>query len=102
MILLVAALGAVQGADFVSKIGNVQGSAGRLSSPVWPGEALGVWPEGDFPLHGHTPVPASPVRPRTPFLTRPGGAPIRAAVAGGAVGRRRAPEEGLDYFRVIS
>ena len=48
VILLVVVLGAVQGAGFVSKIGNVQGSAGRLSSPVWPGEALGIWPEGDF------------------------------------------------------
>ena len=33
---------------FVSRIGDVQESSGRLSSPVWPGEALGIWPEGDF------------------------------------------------------
>src|SRR6478752_8084381 len=26
----------------------VQASAGRLTSPVFPGEALGIWPEGDF------------------------------------------------------
>jgi hypothetical protein len=34
--------------DFVDKIGEVQQSAGRLSSPVFGGEALGIWPEGDF------------------------------------------------------
>jgi hypothetical protein len=34
--------------DFVSKIGDVQNSAGRLSSPVFPGEALSIWPAGDF------------------------------------------------------
>lgn len=34
--------------DFVEKIDDVQDSSGRLSSPVFPGEALGVWPEGDF------------------------------------------------------
>ena len=35
-------------ADFVEKIDDVQESSGRLSSPVFPGEALGIWPEGDF------------------------------------------------------
>jgi hypothetical protein len=34
--------------DFVGRIGDVQESRGRLSSPIWPGEALGIWPEGDF------------------------------------------------------
>ncbi len=34
--------------DFIDKIDEVQGSSGRLSSPVFPGEALGIWPEGDF------------------------------------------------------
>jgi hypothetical protein len=34
--------------SFVDKIGEVQQSAGRLSSPVFGGEALGIWPEGDF------------------------------------------------------
>ena len=34
--------------SFVEKIDDVQASAGRLSSPVFPGEALGIWPEGDF------------------------------------------------------
>ena len=29
-------------------LGDVQASTGRLSSPVFPGEALGIWPEGDF------------------------------------------------------
>lgn len=34
--------------NFIEKIDDVQSSAGRLSSPVFPGEALGIWPEGDF------------------------------------------------------
>ena len=34
--------------DFVEKINDVQASAGRLGSPVFPGEAFGIWPEGDF------------------------------------------------------
>ena len=46
--VVVVVLGAIQGSGFVSKIGDVQASTGRLSSPVWPGEALGIWPEGDF------------------------------------------------------
>jgi hypothetical protein len=33
---------------FVERIGDVSASTGRLSSPVFPGEALGIWPEGDF------------------------------------------------------
>jgi hypothetical protein len=51
-IALVAAAVAVAGpaVNFVEKINEVQESAGRLSSPVFPGEALGVWPEGDFRL----------------------------------------------------
>jgi hypothetical protein len=44
----VVAFSAAQLSGFVGKVGTVQGSAGRLSSPVFPGEALGVWPEGDF------------------------------------------------------
>lgn len=46
-----AALAAVSlgpASDFIDKIDEVQGSSGRLSSPVFPGEALGIWPEGDF------------------------------------------------------
>ena len=34
--------------EFASKIADVQDSAGRLSSPVFGGEALGIWPAGDF------------------------------------------------------
>ncbi len=34
--------------SFVDKIGEVQQSAGRLSSPVFGGEAFGIWPQGDF------------------------------------------------------
>ena len=33
---------------FIEKIDDVQASAGRLGSPVFPGEAFGIWPEGDF------------------------------------------------------
>ena len=36
--------------EFANKIADVQESAGRLSSPVFPGEALGIWPAGDFRL----------------------------------------------------
>jgi hypothetical protein len=35
-------------ADFADRIGDVQASTGRLTSPVFPGEVLGLWPEGDF------------------------------------------------------
>ena len=48
VVLAVAAFSAAQLSGFVGKVGQVQASAGRLSSPVFPGEALGVWPEGDF------------------------------------------------------
>jgi hypothetical protein len=44
----VGAFSVAQLSGFVGKVGQVQASAGRLSSPVFPGEALGVWPEGDF------------------------------------------------------
>src|SRR5215218_1955846 len=46
--LAVAAVSAAQLSGFVGKVGEVQASAGRLSSPVYPGEALGIWPEADF------------------------------------------------------
>jgi hypothetical protein len=48
VIVGVAAFSAAQLSGFVDKVGMVQASAGRLSSPVFPGEALGIWPEGDF------------------------------------------------------
>jgi hypothetical protein len=48
VVVAIAAFSAAQLSGFVSKVGMVQASAGRLSSPVFPGEALGVWPEGDF------------------------------------------------------
>ncbi len=44
----VVAFSASQLSGFVDKVGMVQASAGRLTSPVFPGEALGIWPEGDF------------------------------------------------------
>ncbi len=34
--------------EFASKIADVQESQGRLSSPIFPGEALGIWPAGDY------------------------------------------------------
>src|SRR3954453_10787977 len=48
VIVAVAAFSASQLSGFVDKVGMVQASAGRLTSPVSPGEALGIWPEGDF------------------------------------------------------
>jgi len=48
IVVAVAAFSASQLSGFVDKVGTVQTSAGRLSSPVFPGEALGIWPEGDF------------------------------------------------------
>jgi hypothetical protein len=47
-VVAIAAFSVVQLSGFVGKVGSVQASAGRLSSPVFPGEALGIWPEGDF------------------------------------------------------
>jgi hypothetical protein len=44
--LAVVAIGPAR--DFIEKIDDVQESSGRLSSPVFPGEAFGIWPEGDF------------------------------------------------------
>lgn len=46
VVLAALALGPASG--FIEKINDVQDSSGRLSSPVFPGEALGIWPEGDF------------------------------------------------------
>jgi hypothetical protein len=50
VLVAVAVLVAGPAANFVERINEVQESAGRLSSPVFPGEALGIWPEGDFRL----------------------------------------------------
>jgi hypothetical protein len=50
IVIAIAAVAFVPAKDFVSKIGDVQQSAGRLSSPVFPGEALSIWPAGDFRL----------------------------------------------------
>jgi hypothetical protein len=47
-VVAVGALSVAQLSGFVGKVGQVQESAGRLNSPVFPGEALGIWPEGDF------------------------------------------------------
>ncbi|MQA74150.1 MAG: hypothetical protein GEU88_07405 [Solirubrobacterales bacterium] len=49
VVLIAVAVIAIEPAtNFFSKIDDVQASAGRLSSPVFGGEALGIWPEGDF------------------------------------------------------
>ena len=48
IVVLVGAFSAAQLSGFVGKVGTVQASVGRLSSPVFPGEALGIWPKGDF------------------------------------------------------
>jgi hypothetical protein len=48
VVVAVGALSAAQLSGFVDKVGQVQESGGRLNSPVFPGEALGIWPEGDF------------------------------------------------------
>jgi hypothetical protein len=50
VLIVVAVLVAGPVANFVSRIGDVQESTGRLSSPVFPGEALGTWPEGNFQI----------------------------------------------------
>ena len=48
VLVAVVAFSASQLSGFVGKVGMVQASAGRLMSPVFPGEALGIWPQGDF------------------------------------------------------
>lgn len=48
VIAVVALLGAGAASHFFHKISKVQNSPGRLGSPVFGGEVLGVWPEGDF------------------------------------------------------
>jgi hypothetical protein len=49
-LVVVAVLVAGPVTNFVSRIGDIQESTGRLSSPVFPGEALGIWPEGNFQI----------------------------------------------------
>jgi hypothetical protein len=44
----IAAVSAGRLGGFIERIGDISASTGRLSSPIFPGEALGVWPEGDF------------------------------------------------------
>jgi hypothetical protein len=50
LLAAVAILGAGSVSHFFDKIAKVQGSPGRLGSPISPGEALGVWPQGDFTI----------------------------------------------------
>jgi hypothetical protein len=49
-LVLIAVTAVVIGpaANFIERINDVQASLGRLGSPIFPGEALGIWPEGDF------------------------------------------------------
>src|SRR4029079_7436054 len=48
ILIAVAAVAYSPVREFASKIADVQSSAGRLSSPVFGGEAFGIWPAGDF------------------------------------------------------
>ena len=48
--LVVVALAIGPAISFVDKIGEVQDSQGRLSSPIFPGEVFGLWPAGDYRL----------------------------------------------------
>ena len=48
LVVAIAVVAVTPAREFASKIADVQASAGRLSSPVFPGEALGIWPAGDF------------------------------------------------------
>ena len=57
VIAAVAIFAGPQIASFAERIGSVQESRGRLASPIWPGEALGVWFEGDFRIvRGEVPL----------------------------------------------
>jgi hypothetical protein len=47
-LVVVAVLTAGRISSFIDRIGDVSASTGRLSSPIFPGEGLGIWPEGDF------------------------------------------------------
>ena len=44
IVAAIAVLAVGPAASFIEKINDVQESAGRLSSPVFPGEAFGIWP----------------------------------------------------------
>ena len=48
ILIAIAVVAFTPAREFASKIADVQASAGRLSSPVFPGEAFGIWPAGDF------------------------------------------------------
>jgi hypothetical protein len=50
VIAAVVAAAAVPAASFVREVGKVQASSGRLASPVFPGEALAIWPKGNFQI----------------------------------------------------
>jgi hypothetical protein len=48
VLVAIVVLGAGPASNFVDQVGKVQASAGRLGSPISPGEAFGIWPKGDF------------------------------------------------------
>ena len=50
VVIAVIAVGAGPAASFVREIGKVQASSGRLASPISPGEALAIWPKGNFQI----------------------------------------------------
>ena len=50
VVVVVVALAIGPAVSFVDKIGEVQDSQGRLSSPIFPGEVFGLWPAGDYRL----------------------------------------------------
>jgi hypothetical protein len=47
-LLAVVALTVGSLGDFLDRLGDVQNTGGRLTSPVSPREVLGIWPRGDF------------------------------------------------------
>ncbi len=48
LLIVVAAVAIGPATSFMEKLDDIQASAGRLNSPIFPGEALGIWPAGDF------------------------------------------------------
>jgi hypothetical protein len=78
--LAVAAVALEPAREFLRRVDDIGLSRGRLSSPVFPGEAFGIWPEGDFRV----------VRGEVPgSLLASGFAGLCVLVAGLATARRR-------------
>ena len=78
--LALAAVALGPALEFLRRVDDVGLSRGRLSSPVFPGEAFGIWPEGDFRI----------VRGEVPgSLLASGFAGLCVLAAGLATARRR-------------